>query len=41
MPPVKYVTDAQSVLFLILGIVLLAALVKVFFLDPRKKPSGD
>jgi hypothetical protein len=39
---VKYVNDAQSILFLILGIVLLVVLVKTFLLDPRKKrPGGD
>ena len=35
----KYVSDAQSILFLILGVVLLAALVKIAFLDTRKKRS--
>jgi len=34
---VKYVYDAQSVLFLVLGIVLLVLVVKTFLLDPRKK----
>ncbi len=34
----KYVYDAQSILFLVLGIVLLAVLVKVFLLDGKRKP---
>ena len=34
----KYVYVAQSILFLVLGVVLLAALVKMFFLDGRKRP---
>ena len=34
----KYVYDAQDILSLILGIVLLLIVVKVFLLDPRKKP---
>ena len=33
----KYVADATAVVFLLLGICLLAVLVKTFFLDPRKK----
>lgn len=33
----KYVYDAQSILFLILGVVLLVIVVKTFWLDPRKK----
>ena len=38
----KYVSDAQSILFLILGVVALMGLVKILFLDTRKKkPSGD
>ena len=32
----KYVYDAQSVLFLILGIVLLVRVVKVFLLDGKR-----
>ena len=32
----KYVNDAASILFLIMGVVLLCALVKIFFLDTRK-----
>ena len=34
----KYVYDAQNILSLILGAVLLLIVVKVFLLDPRKKP---
>ncbi len=34
----KYVYDAQSILFVVLGIVLLAVLVKVFLLDGKRKP---
>ena len=37
----KYVYDATSIVYLVIVVVLLAALVKVFFLDPRKKPNGD
>ena len=37
----KYVYDAQSILFLILGAVLLLIVVKTFLLDPRKKKAGD
>ena len=38
----RYVYDAQSILFLILGVVLLVIVVKTFLLDPRKKrPGGD
>lgn len=38
----KYVYDATGVLFLILGVVALMGLVKILFLDTRKKkPSGD
>ena len=33
----KYVNDAQQVLFLLLGLLLIAISVKVFFLDGRKK----
>ena len=33
----KYVNDAQAILFLILGIVLLIISVKVFLLDPRNR----
>jgi hypothetical protein len=38
---VKYVYDAQSILFLILGVILLLIVVKIFLLDPRKKKAGD
>ena len=34
----KYVYDAQSILFLVLGVVLLAVVVKVFLLDGKRKP---
>ena len=37
----KYVNDASSILFLIMGIVLLALVVKLFFLDDRKKKPAD
>ena len=33
----KYVTDATQVVFLILGVILVAVMVKVFLLDGRKK----
>ena len=36
----KYVADATQVMFLLLGILLIAITVKVFFLDPRKKKQG-
>ena len=36
----KYVYDAQSILFLILGIVLLVIVVKVFLLDRKGKPDA-
>ena len=36
----KYVTDAQSILYLIIGVVLIAVVVKVFLLDGRKKPGA-
>ena len=36
----KYVHDAQSILFLILGIVLLVLVVKTFLLDPRQRGKG-
>ncbi len=31
--PVKYVTDATQVVFLVLGVILVAVMVKVFLLD--------
>ena len=34
----KYVTDATEVVWLLLAIVLLAVVIKVFFLDKNKKP---
>jgi hypothetical protein len=34
---VKYVNDAQQVVFVLLGLLLIAISVKVFFLDGRKK----
>ena len=34
----KYVYDAQSILFLVLGVVLLIALVKMFLWPGRRKP---
>ena len=37
LPPVKYVNDAQQVIFVLLGLLLIAISVKVFFLDGRKK----
>ena len=36
----RYVYDAQSILFLILGVVLLVIVVKTFLLDPWKKQRG-
>ena len=33
----KYVNDAQQVVFVLLGLLLIAISVKVFFLDGRKK----
>ena len=36
----KYVTDAQSILYLIFGVVLIVVVVKVFLLDGRKKPGA-
>ena len=35
-PAVTYVTDASQVVFALLGVVLLAGLFKMFFLDKRK-----
>ena len=34
----KYVYDAQSILFLVLGVVLLIALVKMILWPGRRKP---
>jgi hypothetical protein len=40
---VKYVNDAQQIIFALLGLLLIAISVKVFFLDGRKnkRPGGD
>lgn len=36
-----YVNDASQVVFLLISLVLLAGIVKLFFLDPRKKKQGQ